>query len=64
MTAFPGVEGLLNSRLLTYQTADSRGDVPLTPNHFFHGQPGENFAPKPLTQPSLVHASNGGEFRK
>ena len=45
MTAFTGVESLLNSRPLTYQTADSRDDVPLTPNHFLHGQLGENFAP-------------------
>ena len=46
MTAFTAVEGLLNSRPLTYQTADSRDDVPLTPNHFLHGQLGGNFAPE------------------
>ena len=46
MTAFTGVESLLNSRSLTYQTADSRDDVPLTPNHFLHGQLGGNFAPE------------------
>ena len=44
MTAFTGVESLLNSRPLTYQTADSRDDVPLTPNHLLHGQLRGNFA--------------------
>ena len=46
MTALTGVESLLNSRPLTYQTADSRYDVPLTPSHFLHGQLGGNFAPE------------------
>ena len=38
MTAIIGAEGLINSRPLTYQTADPSDDVPLTPNHFLHGQ--------------------------
>ncbi len=46
ITACTGVEGLLNSRPLTYQSADPRDDVPLTPNHFLHGQAGGNFAPE------------------
>ena len=45
-TAFTGVESLLNSRQLTYQTADSHDDVPLTPNHFLHGKLGGQFAPE------------------
>ncbi|XP_071086517.1 uncharacterized protein [Haliotis cracherodii] len=46
MTAFTGAEALLNSRPLTYQSAHPRDDVPLTPNHFLHGQVGGDFAPK------------------
>ena len=38
MTAIIGVEGLINSRPLTYQSANHKDDVPLTPNHFLHGQ--------------------------
>ena len=38
MTAITGAESLLNSRPLTYQTANVEDDVPLTPNHFLHGQ--------------------------
>ena len=45
MTAIIGAEGLINSRPLTYQTADPSDDVPLTPNHFLHGQVGGQFAP-------------------
>ena len=45
MTAIIGSEGLINSRPLTYQTANPSGDVPLTPNHFVHGQVGGKFAP-------------------
>ena len=45
MTAIIGAEGLINSRPLTYQTADPSDDVPLTPNHFLHGQIGGQFAP-------------------
>ena len=46
MTAIPGAESLLNSRPLTYQTANVEDDVPLTLNHFLHGQMGGAFAPK------------------
>jgi len=42
MTAFTGAEVL---RPLTYQSAHPN-DVPLTPNHFLHGQIGGIFAPE------------------
>ena len=45
ITVFAGVESLLNSRPLTYQSSDPRDDVPLTPNHFLHGQMGGQFVP-------------------
>ena len=39
------VEGLINSRPLTYLSTNPADDVPLTPNHFLHGQVGSQFAP-------------------
>ena len=45
LTAFTGAEALINSRPLTYQSANPHDDIPLTPNHFLHGQVGGNFAP-------------------
>ena len=45
MTAIIGAEGLIKSRPLTYQSANHEDDVPLTPNHFLHGQIGGQFAP-------------------
>ena len=33
LTAFTGAEALINSRPLTYQSANPSDDVPLTPNH-------------------------------
>ena len=46
LMAFTEAEYLLNSRPLTYQTADPEDDVPLTPNHFLYGQVGGRFAPE------------------
>ncbi|XP_022810378.1 uncharacterized protein LOC111347393 [Stylophora pistillata] len=46
ITVFAGVDSLLNSRPLTYQSSDPRDDVPLTPNHFLQGQMGGQFAPE------------------
>lgn len=46
MTAFAGAEALINSRPLTYQSANPNDDVPLTPNHFLHGQVGGLFEPE------------------
>ena len=39
-TAFTGAEALLNSRPLTYQSANPEDDIPLTPTHFLIGQNG------------------------
>ena len=46
VTAFCGAEALINSRPLTYQSANIKDNVPLTPNHFLHGQVGGQFAPE------------------
>ncbi|CAC5373897.1 unnamed protein product [Mytilus coruscus] len=46
LTSFTGAEALINSRPLTYQSADPKDDTPLTPNHFLHGQLGGHFAPE------------------
>ena len=48
-TCFTSVEGMLNARPLTYQSADPTDDVPLTPNHFLFGQTGGTFAPATAT---------------
>ena len=45
MTTFTGVEALMNSRPLTYQSANPKDVTPLTPNHFLYGQAGGLSAP-------------------
>ena len=35
ITAFGGAEDLINSRPITYQTANPEDNMPLTPNHFY-----------------------------
>ena len=40
VTAFTGVEALLNSRPITYQSANLDDGTSLTPNHFLIGQVG------------------------
>ena len=42
ITVVTGAESLLNSRPLTYQSANIKDSMLLTPNHFLHGQ----FAPE------------------
>lgn len=37
LTAFIEAESLINSRPLTYQSANSEDNTPLTPNHFLQG---------------------------
>ena len=46
LTAIVNAEGLINSRPLTYQTANTNDIVPLTPNHFLIGQMGGEMAPE------------------
>ena len=43
-SAFIEPEALINSRRLTYQSANPTDDVPLTPNHFLIGQLGCAYA--------------------
>ena len=45
ITACTGAESLINSRPLTYQSANVDDCTPLTPNHFLFGQVGGQFAP-------------------
>ena len=45
LSAIVGAEGLINSRPLTYQSADPTDLIPLTLNHFLHGQIRGCFAP-------------------
>ncbi|XP_052806575.1 uncharacterized protein LOC128235822 [Mya arenaria] len=45
VTAVVGAEGMINSRPLTYQSANPEDSTVLTPNHFLHGQCGGTFAP-------------------
>ena len=46
ITAFTEAESLINSQPLTYQSANPEDNIPLTPNHFLHGQSGGQFAPQ------------------
>ena len=46
LSAFARAEGLINSRPLTYQSADVRDVSPITPSHFLFGQLGGQFAPE------------------
>ena len=50
MIAFTGAEGLIISRPLTFQSANPADDVPLTPNHFLHGQIGGKFDPESVDE--------------
>ena len=58
MTAIIGAEGLINSRPLTYQSANHKDDVPLTPNHFLHGQNGGIFAPTSVDETQFSPRKN------
>lgn len=46
LTAITGAEGILNSRPLTYQSADPKDEPVLTPNHFLYGQASGQLAPQ------------------
>ena len=49
-TAFTGAESLINSRPLTYQSANASDYIPLTLNHFLHGKVGGQFVPKTVDE--------------
>ena len=53
ITVITGVESLLNSRPLTYQSSDPKDVLPLTPNHFLHGQVGGILAPESVDYTSF-----------
>jgi len=55
MTTITGAEAMLNSRPLTYQSANSKDITPLTPNHFLHGQQGGEFAPEHETEKFTIN---------
>ncbi|XP_014675861.1 PREDICTED: uncharacterized protein LOC106815849 [Priapulus caudatus] len=59
LTAFTGAEALLNSRPLTYQSANPADNTPLTPNHFLHGKLVENSRQSLSTRLHLT-CENGG----
>ena len=46
LSAFGDAERLINSRPLTYQSADARAVSPITLNHFLLGQLGGQFTPE------------------
>ena len=53
-TAFTEVEGILNSRPLTYCGADPKDEPCLTPNHFLIGQMSGSLAPQMTAQSAQV----------
>ena len=53
LSAIVGAEALINSRPLTYQSANPTDDIPLTPNHFLHGQMGGQLAPTSVDNTSF-----------
>ena len=65
MTIFTGAKSLPNSRPLTYQTSNPEDETPLTPNHFLHGQVGDQFAPSTVdeTQFNLCDGEDGEECK-
>jgi len=46
MAAFTGVEAVINSRPLTYQSTNPSDNTPINRNHFLIGQVGSQFAPR------------------
>ena len=53
VTAVVAAEALINSRPLTYQTANPSDESPLTPNHFLIGQVGGAFAPESVDEEAV-----------
>jgi len=50
MSVFIGAEALINSRPITYQSANPQDILPLTPSHFLHGDLGGRIAPTPVDE--------------
>ena len=63
MTTFTGVEALMNSCSLTYQSANPKDVTPLTPNHFLHGQARVLSAPASVDENPLTRGKDGEEYR-
>ena len=61
-TAMIRAEGLINSRPLTYQSANPADDVPLTPNHFLHGQVGGQFAPTSCDKTDYIQTKETASY--
>jgi hypothetical protein len=55
LTAITGAEAMLNSRPITYRSANPDDINPLTPNHFLHGQLGGKFAPEVQAEKTTVN---------
>ena len=53
LTVIVITEGILNSRPITYQSANSADLTPLTPNHFLHGRAGEGIAISSAGKPTM-----------
>ena len=62
ITVFAGMECKLYSRLLTYQSSDPRDSVPLTPNHFLHGQMEGQFAPESVETDTFIRVNDCERF--
>ena len=59
MTAIIRAKVLINSRPVTYQSANPADDVPLTPNHFLHGQAGVSLHQPPAMKPISTQGNYG-----
>ena len=45
---------MINLTLLTYQSSSVKDNVPITPNHFIHGQMGRQFAQEVASRQSCL----------
>ena len=62
MRAFAGAEGLINSRALTYQSADARDVLPINPNHLLLASLLVNLPQKWKRGSTMVLREDGGVF--
>ena len=63
-TVFAEAEALINSRPLTYQSAEPRDNVPLTPNVFYLARPADALHPMLSIKRCLTLKNVGGVFKK